>query len=86
MDKDGNRQRHANTNLNGSIFYEVLVQGRLDSDWSERMAGMSITSSSGKNGEPQTRLYGGIRDQAELFGVLETLYDLNMSLIEIKRV
>lgn len=70
----------------GPATYQIVVQGRLSPDWSDRLAGMSICVETGKRGEPLTRLVGPIRDQAELNGVLEALYGLHMSIIRVEQV
>ena len=62
--------------------YRIRVRGRLDASWSDRMAGLRITSETGPEG-PVTTLEGPVRDQAELTGVLDTLSDLNLTLVSV---
>jgi hypothetical protein len=62
--------------------YRICVRGRLDPSWSDRMAGLRITSETGPEG-PVTTLEGPVRDQAELTGVLDTLSDLNLTLVSV---
>jgi len=64
------------------IRYRICVRGRLDPSWSDRMAGLRITSETGPEG-PVTTLEGPVRDQAELAGVLATLSDLNLILVSV---
>jgi len=45
---------------------------------------MRITTSSGGDQGSITTLVGRIRDQAELAGILNTLYGLHMSLLSVK--
>jgi hypothetical protein len=73
----------------GSTFdrpgdYRIRVQGYLDESWSERLAGFSVTS--GKRGDKKTftTLFGQVRDQAELAGVLNTLYELHLTLLSVE--
>ena len=66
--------------------YRIRVLGLLDEGWSERLAGMRITTSSLKDEGPVTVLVGQIRDQAELSGVLNTLYDLHMTLLSVEYI
>ena len=73
-------------NFGGPATYEIFVQGKLGGDWSDRIAGMTISDESGSNGSSRTKLRGPIRDQAELNGVLETLYGLHLSIIKIEQV
>jgi hypothetical protein len=51
------------------------------------MGGLSITACIQTEQEkPVTELYGRMRDQPELFGVLNTLYDLHLTLLSVKQV
>ena len=64
--------------------YRIEVQGRLDETWSGRLAGMRITTRSGKDNIDSTTLSGRVRDQAELMGVLNNLYELHLSLLSLE--
>lgn len=79
-------QRSQKLNFGGPATYEIVVQGKLGGDWSDRIAGMTISDESGSNSSSRTKLRGPIRDQAELNGVLETLYGLHLSIIKIEQV
>ena len=65
--------------------YRIRVQGVLDKSWSDRMGGLRITAGSVKDQEkPVSELVGQVRDQAELSGVLNTLYELHMTLLSVE--
>lgn len=65
--------------------YRVRVQGIIDNSWSERLAGLDISTGGFKNQEkPVTELVGQVRDQAELSGVLNALYELHMTLLSVE--
>jgi hypothetical protein len=64
--------------------YRIRVQGFLDESWSERLGGLRISTSSLKDQGPVTTLTGQVRDQAELAGVLDTLYELHLSLLLVE--
>jgi len=66
--------------------YRIRVLGLLDEGWSERLAGMRITTEELKDHGSSTALVGQIRDQAELSGVLNTLYDLHMTLLSVEYI
>lgn len=68
----------------GSALYRIVVQGTVDKEWSERLGGMDITSISQASGVPQTELRGFVRDQAELSGILETLYELHLPILKVE--
>ena len=64
--------------------YRIRLQGFLDESWSDRLGSMRITTSSLKDQEPVTVLFGKMRDQAELAGVLNTLYELHLTLLSVE--
>ena len=65
--------------------YRIRVQGLLDESWSDRLGGLRIKGSNLKDQESTvTELVGKVRDQAELAGVLNTLYELHMTLLSIE--
>ena len=66
--------------------YIIQIEGLLDEVWAERLAGMKLRAIERKNLPPVTTLKGRLSDQAELFGVLNSLYNLRVTLINVKRV
>jgi hypothetical protein len=64
--------------------YRIRVKGFLDETWSERLADMTIRSSRQGSQAPVTTLVGELRDQAELSGVLNTLYELHLPLLSVE--
>ncbi|WP_217909484.1 hypothetical protein [Desulfosediminicola flagellatus] len=64
--------------------YQIHIQGRLDIGWSDRLAGMSITTRGGKDRVARTILQGEIIDQSVLLGVLNTLHDLGYAVLHLK--
>jgi hypothetical protein len=70
----------------GPAIYRIVVQGTVSQDWSGRLGGMEMTTSSQEGGAPQTILIGRILDQSALRGVLETLYALHLPILEVKKV
>ncbi len=67
-------------------YYRIRVQGFLDKKWSERLGGFHITTS--KTGDQKTisLLEGQVRDQAELAGVLSTLYQRHLTLLSVEHL
>jgi hypothetical protein len=63
--------------------YCITVEGRLDDSWSDRLGGMTITSRSRVDQGVMTTLEGPVKDQAELAGVLNTLYELHLPLLAV---
>ena len=66
----------------GAYAYSIRVQGLLDPSWSEWFAGMKIRSGD----KDETILDGPIPDQAALYGLLNKLSDLNLTLLAIDRI
>ncbi len=64
--------------------YHIRVQGFLDESWSERLGGLRITAGSLEDQGPITTLVGQVRDQAELAGVLNSLYELHLTLLSVE--
>jgi hypothetical protein len=62
-------------------IYSIRVQGCLDQERSSWFDGLAITHTT--TGE--TILSGPIADQAALHGVLAKIWDLGLSLLEVKR-
>ena len=66
--------------------YRIVVKGALDDHWSDRLAGMAISVAESASGSSHTTLVGPLRDQAQLNGVLETLYDLHLAILRVEEV
>ena len=64
--------------------YRICVQGRLDADLSDRLAGMHIQTTSEADAGTVSALEGGVRDQAELVGVLNSLYELHLPILSVE--
>ena len=66
--------------------YRVEVDGHLDESWSDRLAGMRITARERPDQTFVTTLIGRLRDQAELSGLLISLYDLHLVILKVEVV
>jgi hypothetical protein len=66
--------------------YQINVQGRIDPTWSDRLEDMKICQATQEMGYPVTTLEGELSDQAALFGVLNSLYELHLPVILVKRL
>ncbi len=63
--------------------YKMCVQGYIDSSWSDRMGGLTITSSFEENNKPITTLEGVISDQSELVGIINSIYEMHLPLLSV---
>jgi hypothetical protein len=66
--------------------YWISVQGRIPAGWSDCLEGMTITQCPPETVPPLTTLVGELSDQAALAGVLNTLYELHLPLLTVKRL
>jgi putative acetyltransferase len=69
-----------------AYWYEIRVSETLDCQWSQWFAGMEVVPLSEGSHVAGTLLRGNLPDQAALFGILSQLRNLNLTLIEVKRV
>jgi hypothetical protein len=66
--------------------YRIRVEGFLDKKWSARLAGLRITTSKAGDQKSVTVLEGLMRDQAELAGVLNTIYQRHLTLLSVEHL
>ena len=72
--------------LDARARYRILIRGTLDTGWSDRLGGMTISAATLADGAPATTMIGELADQSALFGVLNTLHDLGLPLVSVERV
>ena len=68
------------------MIYQIIVQGCLDPSWSDWLRGIEITNETGKDGRLITTFRGIVADQATLRGILNQLWDLNLTILSVNRV
>ena len=66
--------------------YRIEVQGHLRPDWSDRFGAMRIFSPPSEADSAVTVLQGHVNDQAELAGILNTLYELHLPLLAVQEL
>ena len=76
-----NMHKKKRLKIEDPAIYLIRVQGCLEDVWSDRLANMTITMDLSDNMAPVSTLKGRIRDQTELVGVLNGLYQLRMPLL-----
>lgn len=62
-------------------LYQIRIGQHLDPECSAWLGGMAITNLP----EGEAVLYGYLVDQAALYGVLHSLWNLNIPLLELRR-
>ncbi len=70
----------------GSADYQIVVQGTVSEEWSNRLGGLAIRTSSQENGESRTILEGRLLDQSALRGLLESLFALHLPILEVRKI
>ena len=74
----------SNFNLGTPAIYSIKIRGYLESDWSNRLGGMTIQHTSLDGNTTISTLYGELVDQAVLFGVLNSLYGLGFPILSVE--
>lgn len=65
--------------------YRIKAEGYLSPDWLVRFGSMQVKSSPPTEGDGAlTIMQGRVHDQAELAGILNTLYELHLSLLSVQ--
>jgi len=65
------------------VTYQIMVQGRVDPNWSDLLGGMAIRLTISESNPPVTTLQGELSDQTALLGVLNSLYELHLSVLSV---
>jgi hypothetical protein len=64
------------------MVYQIRIDGHLDETWINWFSPLAITNEA--NGE--ATLTGAVRDQAELHGLLDRVFGLNLTLLAVNRI
>jgi len=67
-----------------SAIYKIKVEGVLKENWVDKFQGLKIRKESSSSGKSVSVLSGRINDQSALSGLLNTLYDYNMTILSVK--
>ena len=63
-------------------LYQIRINSHLDETWINWFAPLVVVNEA--NGE--ATLTGAVRDQSELHGLLERVFDLNLTLLAVNRI
>jgi hypothetical protein len=66
--------------------YRIKVQGRVDPSWSDWFSGMEVSTETGCDAGCVTLLTGVVADQAALRGMLNHLWDLNLTILSLSQI
>jgi hypothetical protein len=75
------------THKHSQAVYEIIVQGELDQSWENFLESLAVTPGrAAERSLSTTTLVGPVIDQAALRGLLCKLWDLNLTLISVRRL
>ena len=63
--------------------YHIEVEGVVSENWSDHFGDMRISTRTRKDNSIVTTLVGRVRDQAELSGLLNSLYDYHLPILSV---
>ena len=69
--------------IDGSSQYRIVIEGELNESWSKWLGDVNLENFNQQHGSSQTTIYGSIPDQAALRGLLNKIWDLNLTLISV---
>jgi hypothetical protein len=69
--------------LNQQAIYEIRIHGHLKEKWAEWFNGKMIKFQNAAEDSVETIIHLSVPDQAALRGVLNKIWDLNLSLISV---
>lgn len=79
------RRRHSPPPTAPAV-YRIQLQGCVAPRWSDWFGGLALSEEYDPGGLPQTTLVGLVPDQPALRGILNKLWDLNLTLIAVERL
>ena len=67
-------------------MYQVQVEGRISERWAHWFEELAITVCDEEETPAVTTLVGPVADQAALLGLLQKLYTLGLTLLQVRRI
>ena len=75
-----------NSDSNTPDMFRITIQEVIDASWTDWFSDMTLSSEIGDDQRPVTVLTGPIVDQAALRGILDKLWNLNLTVISVEHV
>lgn len=66
--------------------YRIEVEGYLEESVSDRLGGLRIDTHKREDQTTVTILKGPVRDQAELSGILNSLYEMHLPILSVENI
>ena len=70
-------------NFTRPAIYKIVTQGKIDDKLADRMLTLQVNVEKGEGQKYYSTLIGKINDQAALSGILNTLYDMHITVISV---
>jgi hypothetical protein len=83
---DTDQNKNHDFGFNKPAVYEITVLGELNEKWLQRLGGLKISRKLAKYKKPVSILKGSLKDQSALSGVLNTLYEMHLSVVSVKMI
>jgi hypothetical protein len=81
------KEKSTGLKFGSAAYYRITVQGRLSESWKGRLSEMKIMLQPSDIADcDRTVLQGRISDQAQLNGVLDSLYQLHLPILSVERM
>jgi len=68
--------------MSKSLVYQIRIKNHLDESWIDWFSPLVVVNEA--NGD--ATLTGAVRDQAELDGLLDKVFNLNLTLLAVNRI
>jgi hypothetical protein len=69
--------------ISSPAIYQIEIQGKVEEEWSDELAGMNITCMNCGD-KIITTLIGKLKDQAALAGLLQTIYEMKFPILSVQ--
>ena len=67
-------------------LYRLKIQGKISDSWNDQIGPLKITQETANGDVYVTTLLFNTRDQAELMGFLNTMYEMHLPILSLTRV
>jgi hypothetical protein len=81
-----NEKKSKRLKIWSSATYRITVEGNIDEKWSDHLGALSLSTKKRADKSTVTTLKGFIRDQAELSGLLNILYEMHLPILSVEKL
>lgn len=77
-------QKKPKIKFSGKATYRITIQGKINPSWSDQLGGMKIETTVESEEETISVLTGLMKDQSELSGIMNTLYEMHHAVLSVE--